>query len=66
MLHLLPVENTEQVILEQIYGHTEKMIGSSEHGFLKAKSYLINLIASCDKMTKSTGRWKTLDVSLDT
>lgn len=66
MVHLLPVENTELVILEQIYGHTEKMIGSSEHRFLKAKSYLTNLIASCDKMTKSTERWKTLDVSLDT
>lgn len=28
-LSLLPVEIIEQVMLEQIYGHTKKMIGSS-------------------------------------
>jgi len=44
---LLYVEIMEQDMLEQTYNNTKKqMIWSSQHGFLKAKSYLTNLLAS--------------------
>lgn len=61
-LGLFCVEIIEQVTLEYTYGLMNKMIWSSRHGFLEAKSYLNNLIISYDERTTSTDGGRALDV----
>jgi len=49
----VPGKVMEQLVLDVISKQVEekKVISSSQHGFTKGKSYLTNLIASCDGMT---------------
>lgn len=43
----------EQIISEATSKHIKdkKVIGSSQHGFVKTKSYLTNMRGTCDEMT---------------
>lgn len=49
-------EVVEHVILQSISKHMKdkKVIGSSQHGFMKGKSCLTSLIASCSETTSSS------------
>ncbi|PKU36611.1 rna-directed dna polymerase from mobile element jockey-like [Limosa lapponica baueri] len=54
----------EQLILDVVSKNAEekKVIGSSQHGFAKGKSCLINLIAFYDGMTGWVDEWRAVDV----
>lgn len=56
----------EQIILEAIFKHMKdrKVIGSSEHGFMKGKSCLTNLIAFGDEVTGLMDEGRVVDVFL--
>lgn len=54
----VPVEVVKQILLEALSQHTtdKKVIWSSQRGFAKGKSCLIDLIAFYDEMTGTVGK----------
>lgn len=53
----------EQILLETISKEMKaKVIGSSQHGFSKGKSCLINLIAFYNEVSGAVEEWKAVDV----
>ena len=63
----IPGKGMEQIILETISKHIKdkKVTGNSEHGFMKGKSCLTDLIASYGVMIGSVDEGRTVDVYLD-
>ncbi|KAK4817133.1 hypothetical protein QYF61_002402 [Mycteria americana] len=62
-LTLVPGKVTEQIILSAIMRHVQdnEVIRPSQHGFMKGRSCLTNLI-SCDKVTRLVDEGKAVDV----
>ena len=54
----------ERIIRDRIYDHLErnKLIGDSQHGFVRGKSCLTNLIEFFEKVTKEVDKGKAVDV----
>lgn len=54
----VPVKVVKQILLEALSQHTKdtKLIWSSQHGFAKGKSCLIDLLAFYDEMTGTVGK----------
>ena len=54
----------ERVIRDRIYDHLERnnVIKDSQHGFVKGRSCLTNLIEFFDKVTKQVDEGKAVDV----
>ena len=52
------------ILLERVFKHMkdQKVIGSSQHGFTKGKSYLTNLITFYDEMIGLVDRERTVNV----
>ncbi|KAK4811461.1 LOW QUALITY PROTEIN: hypothetical protein QYF61_006395 [Mycteria americana] len=60
----VPGKLMEQIILSAITQHVRdnQVISPSQHGFMKAKSCLTNLISFYDKVTRLVGEGKAVDV----
>ncbi|KAK4821662.1 LOW QUALITY PROTEIN: hypothetical protein QYF61_027130 [Mycteria americana] len=63
-LTLLPGRVMEQIILSAIMQHVQdnQVIRPSQHGFMKGRSCLTNLISSYDKATRLVDEGKAVDV----
>ncbi|PKU40229.1 rna-directed dna polymerase from mobile element jockey- hypothetical protein [Limosa lapponica baueri] len=60
----IPGKVMEQLVLDVVSKHVEekKVIRSGQHGFIKGKSYLTNLIAFYDGMTGWVDEGRAVDV----
>ncbi|GAB0208615.1 mitochondrial enolase superfamily member 1 [Grus japonensis] len=63
-LTLVPGKVMEQIILSDIMQHVQdnQVIRSSQHGFMKGRSSLTNLISFYDKVTRLVDEGKAVDV----
>uniref|UniRef100_A0A8B9ZP11 Reverse transcriptase domain-containing protein n=1 Tax=Anas zonorhyncha TaxID=75864 RepID=A0A8B9ZP11_9AVES len=60
----VPGKLMEQIMLSVITRHLQgnQVIGPSQHGFMKGRSCLTNLISFCDKVTRWVDEGKAVDV----
>ena len=59
----IPRKMMEQLVLDAIFKQLEeKVIKSSKHGFIKGKSYLINLVTFYDVFTSWLDMGRTVNV----
>ena len=63
-LSWIPAKVMEQMILETTSKHRkdEKVTVYSEHGFMKGKTLLLNLVAFCNEVSSSVDKGRAVDV----
>lgn len=54
---------TEKIILETTSKHMKaKVAGYSQHGFMKGKTFLLNMVAFCNELTSPADQEGAVDI----